>query len=78
MTGISAIPSAMHSATATIQGSTNAVARDAAVVAQPGVASKELIQALLDSRQQVLYTSAAAKLISASDQMQQSIIDIMA
>ncbi len=78
MTGISAIPAAMHSATATIQRSTSSVARDAAVVAQPGVASKELIHALLDSRQQVLYTSAAAKLISASDQMQQSIIDIMA
>lgn len=78
MNGISAIPSAWQSATTTIQRSTQAVARDAAVVAQPGVASKEMIQALLDSRQQVLYTSAAAKLISASDQMQQSVIDILA
>jgi hypothetical protein len=78
MNGISAIPSAMQSATATIQRSTNAVARDAAVVAQQGVASKETIHALIDSRQQVLYTSAAAKLISASDQMQQSIIAVLA
>jgi hypothetical protein len=78
MTGISAIPSAVSSATATLQRSSNAMARDAAVVAQPGVASKELVQALIDSRQQVLYSSAAAKLISASDQMQQSLIDILA
>lgn len=78
MSSIAALPSAVHSATAAIHRATNAVARDAAVVANPGVASRETIAALIDSRQQVLYTSAAAKLISASDQMTRSLIDILA
>jgi flagellar hook-associated protein FlgK len=37
-----------------------------------------MIAALVDSRQQVLYTSAAAKLISASDDMLASLLDVKA
>jgi hypothetical protein len=42
------------------------------------VASRDLIQALIDAKQQVLYTAAAAKLISASDDMTRSILDAIA
>lgn len=72
------IPSALQSATSAIQRAGNAVAQDATVVASAQPISRETIQALLDSRQQVLYTSAAAKLIEASDQMTQSVIDTFA
>lgn len=78
MSTITPIPSAIQSATHAIQRSVNRVAQDAAVVAQPGVATRDTIEALISSRQQVLYTSAAAKLINASDQMTQSVIDILA
>ena len=78
MTSISAIPSSLQTATSAINRSVKAVAADASVVATKGVASKETIEALIDSRQQVLYTSAAAKLISASDEMTRSLIDVLA
>ena len=78
MTSISAIPSSLQTATSAINRSVKAVAADASVVATQGVASKETIEALIDSRQQVLYTSAAAKLISASDEMTRSLIDVLA
>lgn len=78
MTSISTITAAVPVATAAIQRSGDALAKDAAVVANPNVASRDLIEALVDSRQQVLYTSAAAKLISASDEMTRSLIDILA
>jgi hypothetical protein len=76
---IASIPSAMQSATSAISRAGKAVAKDAAVVASSSVVdSRELIGALVDSRQQVLYTAAAAKLISASDEMMQSLIDVRA
>jgi hypothetical protein len=78
MSSITAIPGATQIATGAIQRSTKALARDAAVVATPGVASRDLVAALVDSKQQVLYTAAAAKLISASDEMTRSILDAIA
>jgi len=36
------------------------------------------VAALVDSRQQVLYTQAGAKLIAAADQAMQSVVDILA
>jgi hypothetical protein len=79
MNGISAIPSAMSSAVTAINRSQSNLAGDAAVVANPSQPiSADTLGALIDSRQQVLYTAAAAKLISASDAVTQSIIDITA
>ena len=78
MSSISAIPNAVQTATNAINRSVKAVAADASVVAQQGVTSPDTIAALIDSRQHLLYTSAAAKLISASDEMTKSIIDILA
>jgi hypothetical protein len=42
------------------------------------VESRDTLAALIDSRQQLLYTKAAAKLISAADEITQSVIDIRA
>jgi hypothetical protein len=74
-----AAPSALQSATTTISRSLNNLRKDATVVANSStVMSGDTIEALVDSRQQVLYTSAAAKLISASDEMLASLLDIHA
>ena len=78
MSSIAAIPGVLQTATGAIQRSTKVLAQDAAVVANPGVASRDLVEALVDSKQQVLYTAAAAKLISASDEMTRSILDAIA
>jgi hypothetical protein len=78
MPSISAISAVNQTATGAIQRSTKALERDAAVVANPGVASRDLVEALVDSKQQVLYTAAAAKLISASDEMTRSLLDAIA
>lgn len=83
MNGISAIPSAMQSAVSAIARSQRSLASDAAVVARssaapPQALSRDTLEALIDSRQQVLYTAAAARLISASDQITRSLIDVTA
>ena len=72
-------PPALQSATSAITRSLNNLRKDATVVANSDtVMSKDTIAALVDSRQQVLYTSAAAKLISASDEMLASLLDVKA
>ncbi len=72
-------PPAVQSATSMISRSQGNLRKDAAVVANSAtVMSKDAIAALIDSRQQVLYTSAAAKMISASDDMMSSLIDVHA
>jgi hypothetical protein len=72
-------PPALQSATSSITRSLNNLRKDATVVANSDtVMSKDTIAALVDSRQQVLYTSAAAKLISASDDMLASLLDVKA
>jgi hypothetical protein len=74
---VAALPSAQQSATSSIQRAVGSLRKDAHDVANSsGVASRETIQALLDSRQQLIYTQAAAKIISVSDEMQKSLIDI--
>jgi hypothetical protein len=78
MSSITAIPGVTQVATRAIQRSTNALAQDAAVIADPTVASRDVVEALVDSKQQVLYTAAAAKLISASDEMTRSVLDAIA
>jgi hypothetical protein len=76
---ISSIPGATQSAAGMMERAGNALAKNAAVVAgSPDVISRETVQALLDSRQQVLYTSAGAKLIEASEQMTRRLVDMMA
>jgi hypothetical protein len=79
VTALAAIPSALQSATSTLHRSVNKLEQNAHTVAtSQSVMSKDTIQALLDSRQQLLYTQAGAKLIEASDEITQSVIDIRA
>ena len=82
MNGISptsGIPGALQSATGAINRASKGLHKDAAVTAaSTAVESHEMPGALVDSRQQLLYTQAAAKIIRASDEMLQSLIDIRA
>ena len=76
---IASLPSAMQSATSAINRSLKKLDANAHVVAtSQSVMSKDTIQALLDSRQQLLYTKAAAKIMTAADEVMQSAIDIRA
>jgi adenylate kinase len=76
---IAAIPSAPQSATGAIHRSLKALDNDAAVVASSSaVESRDTLTALIDARQQLLYTRAAAKIISASDETTKSLLDIRA
>ena len=76
---VARIPGALQSATGAINRNLRALDKDAAVIAKsPGVESRETVHALVDSRRQLLYTQAAAKIIRASDEMSQSLIDIRA
>jgi hypothetical protein len=76
---IAAIPTALQSATGANQKAHKALETDANVVARSNSAeSRATLEALIDSRQQLLYTKAAAKLFSASDEIPQSLIDIRA
>ncbi len=79
MSTITSLPSAQQIATGAIKRSMQNVAHDASVVANSqGVTSADTIEALIDSRQQVLYVKAAAKIISAADEMTKSLIDTRA
>src|SRR5262245_40996488 len=76
---IAALPGAAQSATSTIHRSLDNLKKDASVVARAaGGGSGDTVQALVDARQQLLYTKAAAKVIHASDEMTQSLLDIRA
>jgi adenylate kinase len=73
---VTSIPSAFQNAVGTIRRSLQDVAHDAHVVANSAnVESRDTIHALVDSRQQVLYTQAAARIIRASDEMTGSLLD---
>jgi hypothetical protein len=79
MNGITALPGAAQIATGAIQRSVDSLRKDADVVARStDVSSRETLGALIDSRQQVLYTAAAARLINASDEMIRSLLDVHA
>jgi hypothetical protein len=79
MNAITAIPGAAQIATGAIQRSVDGLRKDADMVARStDVSSRETLGALIDSRQQVLYTAAAARLIDASDEMIRSLLDVRA
>ncbi|MEO8017453.1 MAG: hypothetical protein ABI769_06545 [Pseudomonadota bacterium] len=76
---IAAIPSALQSATESIHRAVKTLEKDAGVVAKSSaIQSGDTVAALVDSRQQLLYTRAAAKIILASDEMTKSLLDIRA
>ncbi|MEJ0100367.1 MAG: YkoF family thiamine/hydroxymethylpyrimidine-binding protein [Pseudomonadota bacterium] len=81
MSDITAIPSAsaVQIATNAIRKSQVELRKDASVVANPNETEmRDTVSAMVDSRQQVLYTRAAAKIISTEDQMTKSLLDIQA
>jgi hypothetical protein len=79
MSPIASIPGAFQSATNAIHTSLRRLEKDASVVANStAVDSRETVAALVDSRQQVLYTQAAARVIRATDLMTKSLLDIHA
>lgn len=79
MTDITALPGPAAIATGAIRRSVDQLARDAQVVANAqGVEMRDTVAAMIDARQQVLYTKAAARIIDASDQMAKALLDIHA
>ena len=79
MNPVTATPGAFQSATNTLQKALRAQDEDARVVANANsVDSGQVVAALVDSRQQVLYTQAAARIISATDVMTRTLLDIHA
>jgi hypothetical protein len=81
MSEITGIPSVMASATNAIRKAVDRVAQDAHVVANSstadstsGVEQRDVVNALVDAKQQVIYTKAAAKMIRAADEMVSSLL----
>jgi hypothetical protein len=75
------LPDIMQSAGSTIGRAVARASGDAAVIASAstgGVDGGELLTALVDSRQQLLYTQAGAKMMETASQMLGSLIDIRA
>jgi len=76
---VAAIPSALQSASATIQRSLKKQNEDSQTVASSTqIDARDTVQALVDSKQQLLYTQAAAKLIRAEDAMTRTLLDVHA
>jgi hypothetical protein len=79
MSDIPSIPatSAVQIATSAIRKSQGELRKDASVIANPNTAieSNDAINAMVDARQQLLYTKAAARMISTADEMIGSLID---
>ncbi len=79
MTSITSLPSVQQIATSAIKRSVQNVTRDASVVANSQDAgAANTVEALVDSRQQLLYVKAAAKIITVADEMTESLIDTRA
>jgi hypothetical protein len=79
MNPVTVTSGAFQSATNTLHKALRAQDRDAQVIASAdSVSSGEAVAALVDSRQQVLYTQAAARIISATDVMTRTLLDIHA
>jgi uridine phosphorylase len=72
-------PGPLPIATEAIRKSLASVAKDAQVIASsPSVASADTLQALVDAREQVLYTKAGARIISTTDRMVKSLLNTRA
>jgi hypothetical protein len=89
MNGLSNVGSVFQTAAATISRASAAAEQDAAVVANATMAgsgasggltvgSPDFLNAMIDARQQTLYTAAAARMISTSNQMIGSLLDVTA
>jgi hypothetical protein len=69
----------MQTAIAAIDRAVGGVSRDAALVSTASIAdSSQMLAALIDSRQQLLYIQAGAKMITRSNEMLGSLLDVRA
>ena len=69
----------MQSASTAISRSVAGASQDAAIVAGgSAVDGEQMLSALLDSKQQLLYTQAGAKMMETASQMLGTLIDISA
>jgi hypothetical protein len=81
ITAAAGLPDIMQSASATIGKAVAGASADAAVIAGAsagGVDGSEMLAALMDARQQLLYTQAGAKMMETASQMLGSLIDVRA
>ncbi len=80
MSDVSAITSgAAQIATGAIKRSVSRLNKDANVVANSNdVTTPDTLAALVDAKQQVLYTRAAARMIRTADEMVSSLLDVRA
>jgi hypothetical protein len=80
LSSIAGLTSAFHGASTTISRGVAGATQDAAAVASAtGMqAPSAMLAALVDARQQLLYTQAGAKMMSTANAMLGSIIDISA
>ena len=69
----------LQSASSAINRAVAALSRDATTVASSSIDNvSELLPALIDSRQQLLYTKAAARLMETANEMMGSLLDARA
>lgn len=79
MSAITPVSSPLQIATNAIRKSQHELAKDAHTIANAAaVDTPAVVNALVDARQQVLYTRAAARIVSAADEMMKSLIDVRA
>jgi hypothetical protein len=81
MNSISSIgsPNIMQTASTAVGSAVAALNRDASTVAAGALTdSGQVMSALIDSKQQLLYTQAAAKLLDTASQLMGSLVDIHA
>lgn len=71
---ISSVPNIVQSASTTLSRAATAMNSAAATVAS-GASVNDVLPAMIDARQQLLYTQAAAKMISTANAMMGSLID---
>ena len=80
LSSLASLPSAFQGASTTINRAVAGASADAAAVASSstGQDSGAMLAALIDARQQLLYTQAGAKMMSTANEMLGTIIDISA
>jgi hypothetical protein len=81
MSGIPSIggTNVMQSASSAIGRAVAALSQDASTVAAGSITdASQIMSALIDSKQQLLYTQAAAKMLDTANQMMGSLVDVHA
>jgi alpha-D-ribose 1-methylphosphonate 5-triphosphate synthase subunit PhnG len=80
LSSVAGLTNAFHGASATISRATAGASQDAAAIASANGMQdpSAMLAALVDARQQLLYTQAGAKMMSTANAMLGSIIDISA